>query len=110
MDDLVRELNQLRVNRDEAAREYHRTMQESSTRERTLLVGFNARVVVKNNSTTTFVRIEPISLSKVISSELPTTTMLQKQTVSVVSLTSPDAWLISGVLKPTSTASVHGRT
>ena len=39
MDDLVRELNQLRVDRDEAAREYHRSMQESSSRERTLLVG-----------------------------------------------------------------------
>ena len=41
MDELVRELNDLRIERDEAAREYHRTVQESSTRERALLAQIN---------------------------------------------------------------------
>ena len=42
MDDLVRELNNLRIARDEAAREYHRTVQESSTREQILLTQINS--------------------------------------------------------------------
>ena len=41
MDDLAQELNELRINWDETAREYHRTVQVFSTRERLLLVEIN---------------------------------------------------------------------
>ena len=41
MDKLVQQLNDLRINRDEAAREYHRSVQDSSIRERDLLVAIN---------------------------------------------------------------------
>ena len=37
MDDLIRQLNELQIERDDAAREYQRTVAESSRRERTLL-------------------------------------------------------------------------
>ena len=41
MDDLVRELNDLCIDRDKAVREYYRTVQESRPGERTLLVQIN---------------------------------------------------------------------
>ena len=37
MDNLIQELNQLRINRDEASRKYQRTLDESSRRECNLL-------------------------------------------------------------------------
>ena len=37
MDKIVRELNELRITTDEAARNYQHTVNETSTRERTLL-------------------------------------------------------------------------
>ena len=43
MDDLVRELNELRITSDEAARAYQRTLKESSRRERAILVDIQCR-------------------------------------------------------------------
>ena len=43
MDELVEELNRLRINRDEAARAYQRTVDESSRQERTILASIRQR-------------------------------------------------------------------
>ena len=43
MDELVQELNQLRININEAAMSYQRALDESSNRERVLLVNIQGQ-------------------------------------------------------------------
>ena len=43
MDELIQELNRLRITRDEASRAYRRTIDETSRRERTLLAAIQQR-------------------------------------------------------------------
>ena len=110
MDDLVRELNELRITSDEAARAYQRTLKESSRRERAILVDIQCRQQ-QNDQFTNNIRNNRINL--IVAGDIVRITNeynTDEFGIVGVSPTSPDAWLNSVAPKHKISAHAHGGT